>query len=105
VLGFDLVSNHFDSRIGSRCPWTRRHLSPPSVPPTYIPCLRPVDCIEHWIWREALDYLSGFTQPGHDGAFGGRAPIPSPSLIDIARTHAPTLSLAASQGCLAVVLD
>ena len=53
--------------------------------------------------EEALDYLSGFTQPRLDGAFGGCAPYLSPSLIDIARTHAPTLSLAASQGRLAVL--
>ena len=36
MLGHDVVSHHSTPDIGSRCPWTPKHLSNPSVLTTFV---------------------------------------------------------------------
>jgi hypothetical protein len=60
VLAGDVMSNHSNPRMyWQPMSWTPKHLSRHQYRVTYIPCLAPVKCTQHWIWKEPLSYLSG----------------------------------------------
>jgi hypothetical protein len=61
VLSHDVVSHHSTPDIGSRCPWTPKHFSNPSVLPHLYTmrdlcrCLTFSNCSEQQMWS-ALDH-------------------------------------------------
>jgi hypothetical protein len=67
VLDGDVMSNHSTPEIGSRFPWTPKHLPRTSVPATFLPCLHRFSAFRIGFGRR-LQYLSGLLSlPAPDG--------------------------------------